>query len=87
MADQDKINTEGRDKNAAQPLNAADDNAGPERYPQVAKDDSVQAGENRSFDPRVDAPTPRQGAGDGATPPSTQEGRTGPEGDPAEGKR
>jgi hypothetical protein len=87
MADQDKLNTEGREKNAAQPLDAANDKGGPERYPPVAKDDSIQPGERRSFDPRADAPTPRQGAGDGSAPASTQEGRTGPEGDPAEGKR
>lgn len=87
MADQDKLNTEGREANAAKPLNTAADKGGPERYPPVAKDDSVQPGESRSFDPNVDAPTPRQGAGDGSAPSSTQQGRTGPEGDPAEGKR
>lgn len=86
MADPNKINTEGREKNAAQPLNEASDKGGPERYPPVAKDDSVQASEGRSFDPKADA-TPRQGAGDGSAPASTQDGRTGPEGDPAEGKR
>jgi hypothetical protein len=87
MADQDKLNTEGREANAAQPLDAAPSSAGAERYPPAAKDDSVQPGESRSFDPNVDAPTPRQGAGDGSAPASTQEGRAGPEGDPAEGKR
>jgi hypothetical protein len=47
----------------------------PEPYPSVRQDDSVEAGEGRSFDPAKTAP------------PSTQEGRIGPEGDPAEGKR
>jgi hypothetical protein len=84
MADPEKINTDGREKNAAQPLNEADDKGGPERYPPVSKDDSVQAGEGRSFDPGA---TPRQGAGDGSAPASRQEGNLGPEGDPAEGKR
>ncbi|HVI31873.1 hypothetical protein [Phenylobacterium sp.] len=83
----DKINTEGRKANAAQPLNAADDNAGAERYPPARRDDSVEAsGETRSFDPSADAPTPRQGAGD-TSPTSANEGRLGPGADPAEGKR
>jgi hypothetical protein len=87
MADEDKINTEGRQQNAAQPLNAADDKGGPERYPPVRQDDGVEVGESRSFDPNVEAPTPRQGAGDGSAPPAKQEGNLGPEGDPVEGKR
>jgi len=86
-ADEDKIQTEGRDANAAQPLNAADKNAGAERYPAVSKDDSVETppDEDRSFD--SGNPKPRQGAGDGPTPPSANEGRLGPGGDPVEGKR
>lgn len=84
----DKINTEGRKANAAQPLNAADDNAGAERYPPARRDDAVEgAGEARSFDPAADAPTSRQGAGDTSPPASANEGRLGPGADPAEGKR
>ena len=57
------------------------DEAGAERYPPVRQDDSVDpsgrlpagtSGERRSFE------TPD---------PSTDEGRLGPRGDPAEGKR
>ena len=55
-----RLQTPGRRENAAQPLDAADDNAGAERYP-----------EPRSFAP----------------PRTDQEGRLGPAGDPAEGKR
>ncbi|WP_374467773.1 hypothetical protein [Phenylobacterium sp.] len=93
----DEMNTEGREGNAAQPLNAAEDNAGAERYPSVRQDDSVErtgrteqvtgeSGEPRSFDPAADAPT-RQGAGDTTAPTSANEGRLGPGADPVEGKR
>jgi len=51
----DKIQSEGRKANAAQPLNAAPPNAGAERYPPAGKDDGVEAPN----------PRPRQGAGDG----------------------
>ena len=57
-----------------------DSDRGPERYPTVRQDDAVEgpSGERRSFDPVHDAPTqPRQEG----------EGRLGPRGDPAEGKR
>lgn len=88
MAGDDNMNTEGRKENAAKPLNTAQDNAGAERYPPTGRDDSVgkagDGGEARSFDPSVDAPTPRQGAGDGS---QTSQDLTGPGGDPAEGKR
>ena len=90
MADKDNIQSEGRDENGAQPLNASDNQRGPERYPSVRQDDAVEGGdpnEPRSFDPSADAPTPRQGAGDGGAPRSVNEGRIGPGGDPAEGKR
>ena len=76
------IQSEGRKENAALPLNADKDNAGAERYPQVRQDDGVEA---RSFAPGN--PQPRQGAGDGGPAASTTEGRMGPGGDPAEGKR
>ncbi len=69
----------------------------PERYPSVRQDDAVErtgrseevAGEHRTFDPRADAPTPkgRESKPDGGIPPATNQGRQGPEGDPAEGKR
>jgi hypothetical protein len=69
----------------------------PERYPSVRQDDAVErtgrteqvAGEGASFDPSADAPT----AGDcllpqdGSTPPGSNEGKLGPAGDPAEGRR
>lgn len=85
-SDEHKIQTDGREGNAAQPLNAAKDNEGAERYPSVSKDDGVEksAGENRSFG---DNPEPRRGAGDTSTPPSANEGRLGPGADPVEGKR
>jgi hypothetical protein len=86
-ANEDKIQTGGREANAAQPLNAADDNGGPERYPAVRQDDSVErTGEDRSFEPPAN-PQPRQGAGDATVPPAANEGRLGPGADPAEGKR
>jgi hypothetical protein len=93
--DAGKVQTGGREDNAAKPLNTAPDQGGPERYPAVRQDDAVEAtgrteevtGERRSFDPSADAPTPRQGAGDGSVPHSANEGRLGPGGDPVEGKR
>jgi hypothetical protein len=76
-ANDDNIQSDGRKANAAQPLNAAEPNAGAERYPSTSRDDGVvsPAGERRSFD-GLENPRPRQGAGDG-----------GPQGDPVEGKR
>ncbi|HSV03071.1 MAG TPA: hypothetical protein VLI41_07670 [Phenylobacterium sp.] len=69
----------------------------PERYPSVRQDDAVErtgrgeevAGEGRTFDPAADAPTPKgpESKPDGKVPPATSQGRLGPEGDPAEGKR
>jgi hypothetical protein len=87
-ADDDKIQTQGRKDNAAQHLNAAEENAGPERYPSVKKDDSVERpSESRSFEGEGANPEPRQGAGDGGPDPSVNQGRMGPGADPAEGKR
>lgn len=57
----------------------------PKPYPAVDRTDAVQ-GEIRSFDPAADAPTPRCGEGD-PCPASMTDGRMGPGGDPAEGKR
>ena len=87
QSDDDRIQTDGREANAAQPLNAADKNKGAERYPPVSKDDAVEKpqGEARSFG--GDNPEPPRGAGDTSAPPSANEGRLGPGGDPAEGKR
>ena len=70
-ANDDKIQSEGRKDNAAQHLNAAEPNAGAERYPPAGKDDGVEAPvtERRSFE-GVDNPQPRQGAGDGGPDPS-----------------
>jgi hypothetical protein len=83
----DEIQSDGRKANAAQPLNAADKNAGAERYPPTKKDDSVEAsGERRSFE-GGENPQPRQGAGDGGPAQSVNEGRLGPGADPVEGKR
>lgn len=86
-------NSQGRKDNAAQPLDAAPDNAGAERYPSTQKDDSVEApagtgaasGESRSFEGSVES-------ADGETrssepDPSVNQGHMGPAADPAEGKR
>ncbi|WP_411287629.1 hypothetical protein [Phenylobacterium sp.] len=79
---EDKLQTPGREANAAQPLDAPKDQGGVERYPTVRRDDGV-AGEKRSFDPPL-----KQGAGDGSAPPkAAADGHLGPGGDPAEGKR
>jgi hypothetical protein len=83
--DDDKLQTPGREQNAAQPLDASGNKQGAERYPPVRQDDAVDVtGEDRSFGGN---PAPPQGAGDASTPPvSSNEGRLGPAGDPAEGK-
>lgn len=64
-----------------------------ERWPSVRQDDAVErtgrTEQVRSFDPDADAPTPGDediAQGEGA-PPATNEGKLGPAGDPAEGKR
>lgn len=85
MNDNDKIQSEGRNANAAAPLNASDNKGGAERYPKVRRDDAV-TGEDRSFQGSAN-PEPPQGAGDGSIPPAANDGRAGPAGDPAEGKR
>lgn len=81
MNGKDDIQSDGRDANGAQPLNASSNRAGAERYPKVRQDDSA-SGETRTFEGPAN-PEPPQGAGD-STP--TQD-RTGPGADPAEGKR
>ena len=81
----DDLQSEGRKRNAAQPLDAHKDTGGAERYPPTRKDDSIEVGaEKRGF---ARNPQPRQGAGDGGPAASVNEGRLGPGGDPAEGKR
>jgi hypothetical protein len=81
MNDDRNIQSEGRDANGAQPLNASDNKGGAERYPKVRQDDAV-TGEKRAFDGPAN-PEPPQGAGDS----SPAQDRTGPGADPAEGKR
>lgn len=78
-ANDDKIQSEGRKANAAQPLNAAEPNAGAERYPSAGRDDGVEAPN----------PRPRQGAGDGGPDPLNQsQAKQGVDTPPAdEGKR
>ena len=67
----ERLQSKGREENAAQPLDAAKDNGGPERYPSVRKDDAIEV---RTFNP-----VPPQGAGDSSANPS--------ESDKAGGKR
>ena len=61
MNDNDNIQSEGRDANAAQPSNASANKKGAERYPKVRQDDAV-TGEDRAFG--SENPEPPQGAGD-----------------------
>lgn len=62
-ANDDKIQSRGRKDNAAQPLNAAEPNAGAERYPSAGRDDGVES------------PRPPQGAGDGGPTGDPDEGK------------
>ena len=95
-ANEDKIQTAGRKANDAQPLHAAEDDGGPERYPSVRQDDAIertgraqevigQDGESRSFDPKSDIRTPTKEAGEAPAPEPTNEGKVGPGGKPAQG--
>lgn len=59
------IQSQGRKDNAAQHLNSAPDNPGPERYPSVNRDDSIDPDAKNAPSPGPDNPQPRQGAGDG----------------------
>jgi len=89
VATEDVEQTAGRKENDARPLNAAPDNAGPERYPAVRQDDAVErtgrteevTGEGRSFDPSSTAGSER----DQMTPimPGNA-GKVGPDGKPAQ---
>ena len=96
MADE-PLQSEGRNDNAAQPLNASDNKSGAERYPSVDQHDAVErtgrdeatTGE-RSFEPKIRNETapPEDASTDGDdVPPSANEARLGPGGDPVEGKR
>jgi hypothetical protein len=68
MADQDKLNSEGREANAARPLTDEQPAQNPQRYPPTGQDDAVETGEAvRTFD-AGENPQPRQGAGDSAPP-------------------
>lgn len=81
---EDELPSKGRKDNAAQHVNPAEDNAGAERYPPVSKDDGVEsaaARERRTFEDSGKA------TGDGGPDPSVNQGRMGPAGVPAEGKR
>lgn len=72
-ANENRLQTEGREANAAQDLNASEDNGGPERYP-----------ETRSF--AQGAEDADSGAGTDSSV-SANEGRLGRGADPVEGKR
>lgn len=96
MSDQDKTQSEGRTDNAAEAKGRGTSEVSPKAYPPARADDSIErtgrteevTGESRSFDKQPPGnPAPRQGAGDGSPSRVADEGRTGPRGDPAEGKR
>jgi hypothetical protein len=95
MSDQQKDESKGRRDNAATADYPDVSQVTPQAYPAVNQRDAVErtgrteevTGEDRSFETATGNPKPRQGAGDGSAPPSTNEGRVGPQGDPAEGKR
>lgn len=81
-----KLQTPGREANAAQPMDAAKDRGGPERYPSVRQDDAIERtglGEQvRTFDPTDEAGPKR----DMADQDGGQKEFEGPQADPVEGK-
>lgn len=81
-----KIQSSGREENAAQPTDAAKDKGGPERYPPVRQDDAIERttpGEwVRTFE-STDEAAPRR---DTADHDGGQKDFEGPQADPAEGK-
>ena len=83
MSEQPKGQSQGRENNAATSDYPDVSNVKPQDYPAARDGEEKAAVEGRSFD----NPAPRQGAGDSSVPPATNQGRLGPEGDPAEGKR
>lgn len=68
-ADSERIQSAGRERNAAQPLNAAEENAGAERYPPLRRDDGIDGAAAEARTVAGGNPRPRQGAGDGAPAP------------------
>jgi hypothetical protein len=90
-ANRKRTQSGGREANAPQPLNAAEDNEGPERYPAVDRTDAVEpagrarrpAGEPRSFEAAADAPSAFRDDDEA----EQKQHWLGPQGDPAEGKR
>ena len=94
MSEQPKGQSKGRENNAATSDYPDVSSVSPQDYPPAGRDDAIErtgrteevAGESRSFDNGTGNPEPRQGAGDTSAPPSTNDGRLGPQGDPAEGK-
>jgi len=87
MSEQPKGQSKGREDNAATSDYPDVSNVRPTEYPAVRDGEETAAAEGRSFDNGAGNPAPRQGAGDSSVPPATNDGRLGPEGDPAEGKR
>jgi hypothetical protein len=95
MSEQPKGESEGRKENAATADYPGVSEVTPQDYPRARSDEAVErtgrteevVGEDRSFGNATGNPEPPQGAGDGSVPASTNEGRTGPQGDPAEGRR
>jgi hypothetical protein len=81
MTDQDKMQSEGRKDNAARPDHQAAGTVTPEVYPPAGKDDAVER------TGRTEAVVGEKRAFEATKPPATDEGRLGPGGDPAEGKR
>jgi len=77
MAEQQR-ESEGRKENGATADYPGVSEVTPQAYPQVRKDDAME---------RPGNPDPPQGAGDTSAPAATNDGRMGPQGDPAEGKR
>ncbi|HEY8004335.1 MAG TPA: hypothetical protein VIE16_08910 [Phenylobacterium sp.] len=87
MTEQPKDESEGRQENAATADYPGVSEVTPQDYHPARTDAAVErAGEQRSFGDATGNPQPPQGAGDGSAPASPDGGRTGPQGDPAEGK-
>lgn len=95
MTGQPKGESEGRKDNAASSRYPGVSEVTPQDYPSARRDESVErtgraeevVGEDRSFGNATGNPEPPQGAGDSSVPAATNEGRTEPQADPAEGKR
>lgn len=72
-ANENRLQTQGREANAAQDLNASDDNGGAERYPETRS--FAQGAEDADSGAETDSSV------------SANEGRLGRGADPVEGKR